>query len=144
MGTRVPGRRRPGQGMTVLQRAEAVGIIEALLGRGMYKHKIFAVFKRPWGQGNYAPLSARTCGALLTRAKGNLRAAVVAGAGRDDPRLRSYHVYNSVLRDAAATPREIILAQSRIDRLLGLRRLVSRGQSQEQVAADERVAASTR
>ena len=86
MGERVPGRRRSGQGMTELQRDEAVGIIESLLGRGTHKHQIFAVFKRPWGQGNYAPLSARTCGALLTRAKGNLRAAVVAGAGRDDPR----------------------------------------------------------
>jgi hypothetical protein len=113
--------------MTELQRDEAVGIIESLLGRGTHKHQIFAVFKRPWGQGNYAPLSARTCGALLTRAKANLRAAVVAGAGRDDPRLRSYLVYNAVLRDPAATPREIILAQSRIDRLLGLRRPAGRG-----------------
>ena len=122
MGERVVGRRRSGQGMTVLQRAEAVGIIEALLGRGMHKHQIFAVFKRPWGHGSYAPLSARTCGALLSRAKGKLRAAVGAGAGGEDPRLQSYLVYNAVLRDPAATPRERILAQARIGRLLGLGR----------------------
>jgi hypothetical protein len=108
--------------MTIFQRAEAIAIIEALLGAGMHKHKIFAVFKIPWGEGKYAPLSARTCGALLTRAKGNLRAAVRSGAAGDDPRLRTYVVYNSVLRDPAATPRERILAQARIDRLLGLGR----------------------
>jgi hypothetical protein len=94
------------------EQEERVAFTVFLLSRHARKSEIKRLLKARFG------VSARTCERLLARARGLLREST--GAPPQEHRLRSYAFYLSVIRDPAATLREKMLAQKRIDKLLGL------------------------
>jgi hypothetical protein len=83
-----------------------------LLSRYARKGEIKSLLKARFG------VSARTCERLLARARELLLEGT--GASPEEHRLRAFSFYVSVIRDPASTLRERMLAQKRIDKLLGL------------------------
>jgi hypothetical protein len=83
-----------------------------LLSRYWHKGEVKKALKERYG------ISARECETLLARARTLIRDRL--GTPPEEHRCQSYSFYVSVLRDPAATLREKMLAQKRIDKLLGL------------------------
>jgi hypothetical protein len=103
---------RPYHKPTRAEQEDRVAFTAFLLSRYAHKGEIKRLLKARFG------VSARTCERLLARAREVLLKAT--GAPPEEHRLQSYSFYVSVLRDPAATLRERMLAQKRIDKLLGL------------------------
>ena len=84
-----------------------------LLAKRAYKHEIFALLKV-----RYPKCSARTCERIMARAREVLREQT--GRSRQEHREDAYAFYDSILRDPEARIGEKLLAQARIDSLMGL------------------------
>jgi hypothetical protein len=93
---------------------EAVNLAELALSRRLHKCDIKALLKKQYG------LEPRSVERVLARARERLieRSNKTVDHHRDD----AYAFYDAIIRDSAAPIRFKILAQERIDRLLGLQR----------------------
>lgn len=91
---------------------EAVDLAESLLSRRYSKAFIKSQLKEKFD------CCARTCERVLSRARERIIAA--SGADRTAHRQDALAFYNSIIRDDKANVREKIIAQERIDKLLGL------------------------
>src|SRR5690242_6202438 len=85
-----------------------------LLSRSLRKGEVKHLLRVRYG------VSARTCERLLARARARLREQT--GASPDEHRADAFAFYTSVIRDPDASLRDKLLAQKRIDKLLGVER----------------------
>jgi hypothetical protein len=104
--------RKPYHKPTRVEEEARVAYTVHLLSRYAYKGEIKRLLKQRFG------ISARSCERYLARARELLRERT--GADLDEHRALSLGFYESVIRDPATTTREQLLAQKRIDKLLGL------------------------
>jgi hypothetical protein len=93
---------------------QAIEFARLALCQRHHKYAIFALLKKTYG------VSSRTCERILSHARGRIR----DGTGKeiDQHRSDAYAFYDSIIRQPNASIREKILAQERIDALLGLER----------------------
>jgi len=93
---------------------EAVQLAEELLCRREHKSKVKVVL---WEKFR---IQYRTAETVISRA----RARIMERSGKtiEEHRADAYAFYDSILRDPVADTRERIVAQARIDKLLGLQR----------------------
>jgi hypothetical protein len=94
------------------EKEERIDLTLRLLSRGVYKGEVKVVLHARYGVG------ARTAERYLSRAREILRGRT--GRSLDEHRLDAFAFYESIIQDPEATTRERLLAQARIDKLLGL------------------------
>ena len=116
---------RPKRRATIIEKHERIQFVCDMLARGNQKSVIKSAFRVKYGA-----IGAKQLEWYLTQAKKELRESI--GVPPDDLRGASFAVYCSVLQNPNATPREKILAQERIDRLLGLELQVSKVKVEQQ------------
>ena len=105
-------KRKTGKKPTRKEYLARVKLCMDLLGRGYRKTDIKVVVKKQYG------VSYRTVENYLSRARAMLLDEL--GTTREEQRSRSLDLYRSVLKDSTSSARERILAQQRIDKVLGL------------------------
>jgi hypothetical protein len=103
---------RPYHKPTRAEQEERATFTAFLLSRYAHKGEIKRLLQARFG------VSARSCERYLARARELLLAG--SGAPLEEHRLQSYNFYVSVIRDPQATLREKLIAQKRLDKLLGL------------------------
>lgn len=103
-------RRKPGPAPKITE--EAIQMAEMALSRRIHKGSIKVLLKREFG------IEHRSCERVLARARERLLERT--DRPKEDHRADAYAFYDSVLRDKNAKVRDKILAQKRIDSLLGL------------------------
>lgn len=91
---------------------ESIAFAELAYSRRLHKHAIKALLRQQFA------LSARSCERVLARARERILERT--GKPKDEHRMDSLMFYDSIIRDSAAQIRYKILAQERIDKLLGL------------------------
>jgi hypothetical protein len=104
-------KRRTGKKPTRKDYLGRIKLCMDLLSRGYRKTDIKVICSKQYGVGY------RTVENYLSRARSTLLSEM--GTTREEMRMRSLDCYRSILR-GNPTPREAILAQARIDKLLGL------------------------
>lgn len=92
----------------------AVTLAIALLSARQEKHIIKAALKAKY------KIHARTAETVISRARERIRQQTTRSP--DEHRLDAYAFYNSIVSDTERSAKERILAQERIDKLLGLQR----------------------
>jgi hypothetical protein len=94
------------------EQAEACAIALDMLAARRYKSEISGVLRRKFN------LSAQNAQRYISWARRRL--CQIVSQSHKKQKIASYGLYLSVLRDLASSPREKVLAQQRIDQLLGL------------------------
>lgn len=93
---------------------DAIALAELALSRRLHKSAVKRLIMAQFKVG------ARTAETVISRARGRLLERTNRNV--EEHRADSYSFYDSVLRDQAAPIRMKLIAQERIDRLLGLQR----------------------
>jgi hypothetical protein len=96
-------------------RAEVDALVSGcadMLSRGLHKHQVYSWLKARLGIG------PSSCQVYVSRARALLRERT--GLGLEELRAGSHALYDSVIRDPAATVSQKLQARERIDRLHGL------------------------
>jgi hypothetical protein len=91
---------------------QAIELAEAALARRLHPCKVRALVREAFG------IKGRSCDRVLARARGRIRERT--GKGKEHHAADAFAFYDSVVRDEEAPLRLRLLAQQRIDELMGL------------------------